>query len=126
MEDRNSELLFEYLRSILYDSKIKALDIEELDEPFRKLGKGMQFLQHAVEEMLEYSADLSRGNLSAPSPGMDNFLCVNLKNMHANLNHLTWQAKQVAAGDYSQHVSYLGEFSAAFNVMTEQLKEREN
>lgn len=126
MEDRNSELLFDYLRSILYDSKIKTLDLEELDEPFRKLGRGLQFLQHAVEEMLDYSAALSQGNLSAKSPGMDNLLCVNLKNLHANLNHLTWQAKQVAAGDYSQHVSYLGEFSDAFNMMTEQLEEREN
>lgn len=44
----------------------------------------------------------------------------------ANMNHLTCQAKQVAAGDYSQHASYLGEFSEAFNTMIEQLREREN
>lgn len=31
----------------------------------------------------------------------------------------------MAAGDYSQYVSYLGEFSEAFNTMTQQLKERE-
>lgn len=36
-----------------------------------------------------------------------------------------WQAKQVAKGDYSQTVSFLGEFSEAFNMMTGQLKERE-
>ena len=36
MEDKNSELLFEYLRSILYDKKIQPLDVEQLDEPFRK------------------------------------------------------------------------------------------
>ena len=36
-----------------------------------------------------------------------------------------WQAKQVAKGDYSQTVSYLGEFSEAFNTMTKQLRERE-
>ena len=90
MENRNCEMLFEYLRSILYDSTIETLDISRLDEPYRKLGRGMQFLQHAVEEMLAYSADLSRGNLSGPVPEKDNFLCVNLKNMHANLNHLTW------------------------------------
>lgn len=125
MENRNCEMLFEYLRSILYDSTIETLDISRLDEPYRKLGRGMQFLQHAVEEMLAYSADLSRGNLSGPVPEKDNFLCVNLKNMHANLNHLTWQAEQVAAGDYSQQVSYLGEFSRAFNMMTSQLRERE-
>ena len=43
MEDKNSELLFEYLRSILYDKKIQPLDVEQLDEPFRKLGRGLQY-----------------------------------------------------------------------------------
>lgn len=38
---------------------------------------------------------------------------------------MTWQAKQVARGDYSQSVSYLGEFSDAFNKMRSQLRERE-
>lgn len=125
MEDRNCELLFEYLKSILYDSQIKKLDVEKLDEPFRKLGLGLQFLQKAVEEMKSYTEDLSKGNLSGTLPGRDNFLCANLKNLHSNLNHLTWQAKQVAAGDYSQEVSYLGEFSDAFNQMIRQLDERE-
>lgn len=124
-ENENCEMLFEYLRSILYDSEVKELNIEELDEPYQKLGQGLSYLQHAVEEMREYSADLSRGNLSGTYPGRENTLCSNLKNLHANLNHLTWQAKQVAAGDYSQHVSYLGEFSEAFNTMTNQLRERE-
>ena len=55
MEDKNCEMLYEYLRSILYDSKIQTLDIEQLDEPFQKLGKGLVYLQSAVEEMLQYS-----------------------------------------------------------------------
>lgn len=125
MEKDNCGLLFEYLRSILYDQQIQPLDVKELDEPYQKLGKGLLFLQQAVEEMLAYTEDLSRGNLSGAYPSRDNFLCVNLKNLHASLNHLTWQAKQVANGDYSQHVSYLGDFSEAFNTMTAQLKERE-
>lgn len=125
MENKNSEILFEYLRSILYDTKTIELNIDALDESFRKLGRGMQYLDQAVQEMKSYTADLSIGNLSGHYPGRDNFLCENLKNLHANLNHLTWQAKQVASGDYSQHVSYLGEFSEAFNTMTGQLCERE-
>lgn len=125
MEKDNCELLFEYLRSILYDSQIQQLDVQSLDEPFQKLGKGLAFLQQCVEEMHTYTAELSKGNLSEECPERDNSLCVNLKNLHANLKHLTWQAKQVAAGDYSQQVSYLGEFSEAFNTMTAQLKERE-
>ena len=126
MENKNCEVLFEYLRSILYDARIEAPDIHQLDEEYQKLGMGLQYLQKAVTEMKEYSAALSKGQLSAKVPPRENFLCENLKNIHANLNHLTWQAKQVAKGDYSQHVSYLGEFSEAFNTMTEQLQERED
>lgn len=125
MEKDNCELLFEYLKSILYDPQIMHINVGELDAPYQKLGKGLEFLAQEVEELRTYSADLSQGNLSGQFPSKDNFLCTNLKNLHANLNHLTWQAKQVAAGDYSQHVSYLGEFSEAFNTMTEQLMERE-
>ena len=125
MENRNCELLFEYLRSILYDSEVKPLEIDSLDEPFQKLGMGLQYLETAVKEMKQCSAALSKGDLSSFKPARENFLCENLKNIHANLNHLTWQAKQVAKGDYSQTVSYLGEFSEAFNTMTEQLRERE-
>lgn len=125
MEDKNCELLFEYLRSILYDAKIQTLDVKELDLPYQKLGLGLQFLEKAVTEMKDYSEALSRGQLTVNPSSRDNFLCENLKNIHANLNHLTWQTKQVAKGDYSQTVSYLGEFSDAFNTMTRQLKERE-
>lgn len=125
MEDKNCRLLFEYLRSILYDARVPQFDIEALDEPYRKLGRGMQFLERAVKELKTSTAALSKGELSDFSPSRDNPLCENLKNIHANLNHLTWQAKQVAKGDYSQNVSYLGEFSEAFNTMTAQLRERE-
>lgn len=128
MSDRTQascDRLFEYLRSILYDKEIQPLDPEELDMPFQKLARGLQFLEGAVTEMKTYSAAISKGDLSAPAPGKDNSLCENLKNISADLKHLTWQAKQVAKGDYDQTVSYLGEFSEAFNEMTRQLRERE-
>ena len=85
MEDRNCELLFEYLRSILYDSEVKTLEIDSLDEPFRKLGMGLQYLETAVKEMKQCSAALSKGDLSSFKPARENFLCENLKNIHANL-----------------------------------------
>ena len=125
MDDKNCEILFQYLKSILYDTKIQPLDLQALDAPYQKLGMGLQYLEKIVVEMKEYSEALARGKFSGKVPDRDNFLCENLKNIHANLNHLTWQAKQVAKGDYSQNVSYLGEFSEAFNTMTRQLWERE-
>ena len=125
MANENCEILFEYLRSILYDSNPTQIDIHSLDPDFQTLGMGLQFLDHAIQEMKQCSTALAKGNLSEFTPSRDNFLCANLKNIHANLEHLTWQAKQVAKGDYSQHVSYMGDFSNSFNQMTEQLKERE-
>lgn len=125
MANNNCELLFEYLRNILYDSNPTQINIDSLDSDFQKLGMGLQYLDHAIQEMKQCSTALAKGNLSEFNPSRDNFLCANLKNIHANLEHLTWQAKQVAKGDYSQHVSYMGDFSNSFNQMTEQLKERE-
>ena len=49
MEDKNCELLFEYLRSILYDKEIQTLDITKLDEPYQKLGRRLQVLERTVE-----------------------------------------------------------------------------
>ncbi|MFA5414411.1 MAG: PAS domain S-box protein [Methanoregula sp.] len=40
-----------------------------------------------------------------------------LKSLQSNLRHLTWQAQQIAAGDFSQRVDFMGEFSEAFNHM---------
>lgn len=96
MEKKNCDLLFEYLRSILYDPEIKPLDLDSLDEPYHKLGLGMQFLAKSICEMMEYSEVFPKEKLSVSVPPRDNFLCKNLKNIHANLNHLTWQAKQAA------------------------------
>ena len=84
-ESKNCELLFEYLRSILYDAKIETLNIFDLDEPYRKLGQGLQFLENAIGEMKSYSEALSHGNLSVDTPPRDNFLCENLSFRFHNL-----------------------------------------
>ncbi len=52
-------------------------------------------------------------------------MAANLKELHSALKHLTWQANQIANGDYSQKVDFLGDFSASFNSMIHQLAERE-
>ena len=124
--DQSARLLFDYLRDILYAESPQAPDMAEFSPAMHDLGLGLQYLQQAVEEMKEYSGALARGNLSVEPPPRENFLCENLKNIHANLNHLTWQAQQVAKGDYSQSVTYMGQFSEAFNRMTDQLRERED
>ena len=43
--------------------------------------------------------------------------------MHANLRHLTWTTQQIAKGDFNHEVDFMGDFSIAFNSMTQQLKD---
>ena len=45
------------------------------------------------------------------------------KALQSNLRHLTWKTQQVASGDLEQRVDFMGDFSSAFNSMTQQLKD---
>lgn len=45
-----------------------------------------------------------------------------LKELQADLRHLTWQTQCVAAGQFQHRVNFLGDFSTAFNTMTERLQ----
>lgn len=44
-----------------------------------------------------------------------------MKALQSNLSHMTWQAEQVARGDYSQRVAFFGDFADAFNHMIDGL-----
>ena len=78
-----------------------------------------------LAELQEFAANLSNGRLKIDPPPRDNYLAAPIKNLHSQLRHLTWQAKQVAEGDYSQTIDFMGEFADAFNTMITKLAERE-
>ncbi len=62
----------------------------------------------------------SRGDFS-PNIRLRGVIAGRLKNLQAGLLHLCWQIQQVADGDFTQRVEFLGEFATAFNSMVEQL-----
>jgi Signal transduction histidine kinase involved in nitrogen fixation and metabolism regulation len=39
---------------------------------------------------------------------------------------LTWQTQQIAKGDFFQRVDFMGDFSQAFNTMTNALQESQD
>jgi phosphoserine phosphatase RsbU/P len=51
------------------------------------------------------------------------YLPGSLKALQAALQHLAWQTKMIASGDFSQRVDFMGEFSDSFNRMVQQLDE---
>ena len=110
----------------MYYPNRTQLDITSLPEDFRELGEGLVYFSEMLQEVRTLARSLSRGDLSGTLPKPDNELASNLKSLHAALKHLTWQARQVAAGDYDQRVEFMGDFADAFNQMIVQLKERQD
>ncbi|MFV0519095.1 MAG: diguanylate cyclase [Lachnospirales bacterium] len=96
------------------------------NEEFAELQSAILYMASSLDEANVFLKNISQGHFDVPIPSRHNFLASDLKELHSNLRHLTWQASQVSNGDYSQKVSFLGEFSEAFNQMTSQLSERES
>ena len=82
-------------------------------------------LVHFMEELAAFVLPLTRGELSVPQPSRDNYMAAPFKELHSRLSELTWQANEIARGDYSQRIDFMGEFSQAFNSMVVLLAERE-
>ena len=62
-EEKNCSLLFDYLKDILYGRDVQTLSVEELDEPYRRLGAGLQFLEEAVNQTGSVRAASVQGQL---------------------------------------------------------------
>lgn len=123
--DRSAQVLFDYLRDVLYAPEQASLDLDKLDDDFKMLGEGMQYFAQSLNETRALAADLAKGNLSEKLPPPENELAAPLKALHASLKHMAWQSQQVAKGDYQQRIDFMGEFADAFNTMTEQLDHRQ-
>lgn len=108
----------ELLSSIVMDprwSEDALADVPE-DTDLGRLCRTLAEIRAHVQALSQ--GDLSRGNRAR------GFVAGSLKATEANLRHLTWQMEQVAKGDYSQSVSFMGEFSDAFNRMSREMGEK--
>ncbi len=93
----------------------------ELDRCAEQLDR----LFDALESLRRFAIALGNGDLGQePMPGVR--LLDPLKPLQSNLRHLTWQTQRVAAGDLTQRVDFLGEFSEAFNRMIQALREKQS
>lgn len=117
-------MLYKYVYDMMYNPKKAVIDLDKLEPEYRELAELLIFLNHCLSEEREMAIEMSNGNLDIKLPGVKNVIAHPIKALHASLKHLTWQAKQIQSGDYSQHVDFMGEFSDVFNNMTHQLSER--
>jgi len=124
-EEHELSPIAEYLSSLLASPLPAKLDADRLPDELKDCVEPLNLLRDYFIELQEFSRALSKGELDTEPPSRNNLFCWNLKALRSNLQHLTWQAQQVAKGDYTQQVDYLGDFSASFNYMITQLSHRE-
>lgn len=126
--------------------EVREEDLDRITALFHRVLKGelprpldlpKDYPENEVRQVVEYAnrfvaeyqtlagamSALSRGDLDLKVPAGKTHVLQSFKNLHANLRHLTWKTQQIAGGDLSQHIDFMGDFSQAFNSMTRQLRE---
>ena len=113
--------------SVLLQGKIPGkIDVEDKNGDEKKLAETINRLIVFMKEVHEFIFPLSKGELNnVADVQQNNYLASPFKELHSRLLHLTWQAGQVAKGDYSQRVDFMGDFSEAFNCMVISLERKE-
>jgi adenylate cyclase len=119
--DKITETIY-YLRTAKVPLPIPIPD----DLPENEIRQLLTYLNRFLVEFAlfaEVMAQIAQGELDT-RPLMDRMAVTHsLKALQSNLKHLTWKTQQIAAGDLDQKVDFMGDFSTAFNTMTQQLKE---
>ena len=121
---RAADIIFNFTRDLVNNPHGASLDVESLPEQFTDVGKGLLYLNEVITETRAFAKELSAGNLNCTVPRPSNEMASPLKSLHASLSHLTWQAQQVANGQYNVRIDFMGGFSEAFNNMTKQLEQQ--
>lgn len=110
------------LRALLRDLAEGRLPAElPADVEYREELEALLTSQREVQRL---AGGLARGDLHLAPAKCRGPVVGSLRALEASLRHLTWQTKEIAAGDYTQHVDFMGEFATAFNAMVLQLAER--
>jgi diguanylate cyclase (GGDEF)-like protein len=110
------EQIVQYVHTLLTSP---SLSEEDFPEHLRAV-PNMEQLNATLWAIRNLAFSLSKGELDVICRERG-FVIGALKAFQANLRHLTWQAQRIAAGEFDHRVNFLGEFSIAFNQMTEQL-----
>ncbi len=110
---------------ILDGKKPKPIELPE-DYPDNEIKQAVSYINKFINEYNSATDSihtLSKGELNLEPPKGKMLILQTIKHLHASLKHLTWTTQQIARGDFSHEVDFMGDFSAAFNRMIQQLKD---
>ena len=124
VEKKYLDQISEVFYSILKGKKPNVVLLPE-DHPDNELKQTVGFINQFIDEyngISELMYSLSRGDIHFDAPKGRMRVIQSLKSLQATLRNLTWTTQQIAKGEFDHSVNFMGEFSEAFNSMTQQLK----
>ena len=95
------------------------------DHPDDEIRQAMGYINRFLAEYdaaAGFAYDLAKGEIFCDAAQGNSPALQSLKSLQSSLRHLTWTTKQIAQGDFTQKVGFMGEFSEAFNSMAGQLQ----
>ena len=109
---------------ILKGKKPDLIDLPE-DHDDDEIKQAVEYINRFITEYNDATNvffNLAKGNINV-GPGKGNMLILSsVKSLQASLLHLTWTTQQIARGDFTHRVDFMGDFSEAFNSMARQLE----
>ncbi|MCI4626419.1 MAG: response regulator [Candidatus Magnetoovum sp. WYHC-5] len=99
-----------------------ALDLAYPDNEIKQLVGFINEFISEYNDVTDLIFSLSRGDIYFDPPRGTMQITHSLKSLQASLRNLTWITQQIAKGDFSHKVDFMGEFSDAFNSMIRQLE----
>jgi signal transduction histidine kinase/DNA-binding response OmpR family regulator/HPt (histidine-containing phosphotransfer) domain-containing protein len=124
VEEKYLDQISEVFYSILKGKRPNAVQLPG-DHPDNELKQAVGFINQFIGEyngISELMYSLSRGDIQVEAPKGRMRVIQSLKSLQASLKNLTWTTQQIAKGEFDHSVNFMGEFSEAFNSMTQQLK----
>ncbi len=92
---------------------------------FAELHQTICQLSISIDEIKKWLQLMSEGRLEIEPPTGNNLVSGSMKEFHSVIKCIIWKAFQVAQGDYKQRIDHMGSVSECFNLMVQQLSERE-
>jgi len=122
----NNSLMQAMERGLGKNGFIFPVECQRLEDPASRLFcENLEQIFVQINEACRFAEALANGELQAEA-SRSNIFAMPLKALQSSLRHLTWQTNQVADGDLSQNVNFLGEFSQSFNRMIESLRDKKS
>jgi signal transduction histidine kinase/CheY-like chemotaxis protein len=125
VKEEDIDKITEAFYLILKGKKPAPIELPE-DYPDNEIKQAVNYINKFITEYngsTDWVYNLSKGDLSFEAPKGKLLILQSLKNLQASLRHLTWTTQQISKGDFSHIVDFMGDFSAAFNSMAQQLKD---